>query len=56
MPTTDIIAAIATPIGRGGIGVVRISGTDLKPLSLAMLGRILYKGTLPYVHSKTMMG
>ena len=40
MPTTDIIAAIATPIGRGGIGVVRISGADLKPLSLAMLGRI----------------
>ena len=40
MPTTDIIAAIATPTGRGGIGVVRISGADLKPLSLAILGCI----------------
>ncbi len=27
-PTTDTIAAIATPIGAGGIGVVRISGPE----------------------------
>ena len=24
----DTIAAIATPIGTGGIGIIRISGTD----------------------------
>ena len=27
-PTTDTIAAIATPVGSGGIGVVRVSGPD----------------------------
>ena len=40
MPIVDIIAAIATPTGRGGIGVVRVSGEDLKPLSLAILGSV----------------
>ena len=40
MPIVDIIAAIATPTGRGGIGVVRVSGEDLKPLSLAILGNV----------------
>jgi tRNA U34 5-carboxymethylaminomethyl modifying GTPase MnmE/TrmE len=32
MPTpmaTELIAAIATPAGRGGIGIVRLSGPDL---------------------------
>ena len=38
--TTDTIVAIATPVGRGGIGVVRVSGNDLLPLALAILGRI----------------
>ncbi|MGL5951256.1 MAG: tRNA uridine-5-carboxymethylaminomethyl(34) synthesis GTPase MnmE, partial [Cetobacterium sp.] len=32
----DTIAAISTPRGEGGIGIVRISGTD----SLKILGRI----------------
>jgi tRNA modification GTPase len=35
----DPIAAVATAPGRGGIGVVRISGADLKPMALAMLGQ-----------------
>jgi tRNA modification GTPase len=35
----DPIAAVATAPGRGGIGVVRISGADLKPIALAMLGQ-----------------
>jgi tRNA modification GTPase len=30
--TTDTIVAIATPQGRGGIGVVRVSGTDAVPV------------------------
>ena len=33
----DIIAAIATPPGRGGIGVVRVSGKDLRGLVLQVL-------------------
>ena len=40
MSNTDIIAAIATPPGRGGIGVVRISGQNLQPLAQALLGYI----------------
>jgi len=37
---TDVIAAIATAPGRGGIGVVRISGPDLRPFAERMLGRV----------------
>lgn len=33
---TDTIAAIATPPGRGGVGIVRISGCDLLPLALVL--------------------
>ena len=36
----DLIAAIATAPGRGGVGVVRVSGTDIAPLARAMLGRV----------------
>jgi tRNA modification GTPase len=37
----DIIAAPATPPGRGAVAVVRVSGPDLKPLALALTGRTL---------------
>jgi len=37
----DSIAAIATAPGRGGIGVVRVSGKNLAPLIQALLGKIL---------------
>ena len=43
MPNThkpDLIAAIATAPGRGGVGVVRVSGADVAPLATAMLGRV----------------
>jgi tRNA modification GTPase len=36
----DLIAAIATAPGRGGVGVVRISGADIVPLAAALLGRL----------------
>lgn len=36
----DLIAAIATAPGRGGIGVVRVSGGNLGPLAEALAGRI----------------
>ena len=39
--TTDTIAAIATPVGRGGIGVIRISGIDA-----FMLGKSITKRKL----------
>ncbi len=36
---TDTIAAIATPPGRGGIGVVRVSGQDLLPFAQTLTGK-----------------
>ena len=38
---SDPIAAIATAPGRGGIGVVRVSGRDLSPVIDALCGRTL---------------
>ncbi len=37
---TDTIVAIATPPGRGGIGVVRVSGPQAPPIANAILGRL----------------
>ncbi|HUW51661.1 MAG TPA: tRNA uridine-5-carboxymethylaminomethyl(34) synthesis GTPase MnmE [Sulfuricella sp.] len=39
MPNTDVIAAIATAPGRGGIGVVRVSGNGLADFALVVLGK-----------------
>ena len=40
-PKPDIIAAIATALGRGGIGVVRISGSDLGLMIHSLIGHDL---------------
>ncbi len=43
LPTTprpDTIVAVATAHGRGGIGVVRLSGRNLKPLAQALSGKL----------------
>lgn len=40
--TTDTIVAIATPPGRGGIGVVRISGPDAATIASALSGRVSF--------------
>lgn len=40
MASPDIIAAIATPPGRGGIGVVRISGKNITKLAETILGKL----------------
>jgi tRNA modification GTPase len=39
LPKPDSIAAIATAAGRGGIGVVRLSGCGLLPLATDILGK-----------------
>ena len=39
LPKPDSIAAIATAPGRGGIGVVRVSGHDLATLAHGMVGK-----------------
>ena len=38
--TRDTIAAIATPAGRGGIGIVRVSGPDVPRVAAAVLGKL----------------
>jgi len=37
-PAAETIAAIATPAGRGGIGIVRISGPNVPQIAAAVLG------------------
>ena len=37
--TSDTIVAIATPPGRGGLGVIRISGPDASRIACALVGR-----------------
>ena len=40
VPPPETIAAIATAPGRGGVGVVRVSGADVSPFAQALLGRL----------------
>ena len=37
---TDTICAIATPPGRGGVGIVRVSGPTCKQIAQTMLGKL----------------
>ena len=39
-PSASTIAAIATAPGRGGVGIVRISGHMLQPLAQALCGKV----------------
>ena len=41
MQNADVIAAVATPPGRGGISIVRVSGASLKEFSRAITGTLL---------------
>ena len=36
----ETIAAIATPPGRGGVGIVRIAGPKVKDILQAIIGKI----------------
>ncbi len=38
--TPDTIAAVATPAGRGGIGIVRVSGPAVPQVAQALIGRL----------------
>jgi tRNA modification GTPase len=40
MPSDDTIAAVATPSGRGGIGVVRVSGPAARRVAERVLGQV----------------
>src|SRR4051812_43588550 len=45
--TEDTIVAIATPPGRGGIGVVRISGPAASPIACALTRRASFEPRHP---------
>ena len=45
----ETIAAIATPSGRGGVGVVRVSGTDLAAIVDGVVGRTLVPRSATFV-------
>ena len=40
MPGNDTIAAVATPAGRGGVGIVRVSGPRVSDIASELLGLI----------------
>jgi tRNA modification GTPase len=40
IPNRDTIAAIATPAGQGGIGIVRVSGVTVPDIARRLLGRV----------------
>lgn len=50
MRKDDVIASISTALGRGGIGVVRISGPNLVPFMEALLGKTLSPRYASYTH------
>ena len=50
LPRSDNIAAIATGSGRGGIGVVRISGRGLADIGISLTGRQLPPRSAVYTH------
>jgi len=53
---SDTIAAIATPPGRGGIGIIRVSGALVPTIAKAVLGQIpppRQAEYLPYLDSSS---
>ena len=47
-PQPDPIVAIATPAGRGAVGIVRVSGPDVRALARAITGRDLLPRVATY--------
>jgi tRNA modification GTPase len=39
-PVPDTIVAVASPAGRGAVGVIRVSGTEVPRIAVAILGAI----------------
>jgi tRNA modification GTPase len=48
-PSPDTIAAIATPAGRGGVGVIRVSGARVPDIAAALVARPLVPRTATLV-------
>jgi tRNA modification GTPase len=56
MNNTDTIAAIATPLGRGGIGIVRISGDRVPQVATTLLGQLPPPRHAIFSHFKNLQG
>jgi tRNA modification GTPase len=56
MNNTDTIAAIATPSGRGGIGIVRISGDQVPHLAEILLGKLPQPRVATFAHFRNQPG
>lgn len=52
----ETIAAIATPPGQGGVGIVRVSGPDAKTIALAILSKIPEARVAEYLPFKDAKG
>ena len=50
--SSDVIAALITPPGRGGVGIVRLSGNNLEPFFDALLG---FSPTPRYAHYQSFL-
>lgn len=51
MSQSDTIVAQATPPGRGGVGILRVSGRQAKEVAMALLGKLpkpRYADYLPF--------
>jgi len=53
LENNDTIAAIATPLGRGGIGVIRVSGNKTKDIYKALTGALPKPRLAQYVSFKS---
>lgn len=49
LPKSEIIAAIATAPGRGGIGVVRVSGHNVTNIAIGIIGQLPHPRSANYV-------
>ena len=56
LANADTIAAIATPPGRGGVGIVRISGTKAEHIAKQLLGQLPHARTATYLDFKDLDG
>ncbi len=55
-PLTETIAAIATPVGQGGVGIIRISGSLCEKIAQAILDTIPLPRQVCYANFKSAQG
>ena len=51
-PPKDLICAIASPPGRGGVGIIRLSGDGIEPIAQRLFSKPLRSRTAEYVALK----